>query len=667
MKIFLAELSHTGAGRSPNVVPLAAGYLAAYLGKVRPEDEVEIFRDPTALLDAVRTAAPEIVGFSAYDWSERLAAFCARKVKELSPSTVTVAGGASIDDIDDELVTYLAAHPEYDACVPNEGELALANLAHHVAEHGGLQRDAAVGGCARLGADGALVRGAPCGPDVSELPSPYLEGLLDPFLAEGYEPVLQSMRGCPYRCTFCVSGTANWSKLRGFDLSRVFAEFEYIRDRTTTDILILTDENLGILRERDVELAEFIAASHEETGYPARLYFYAAKLVTEHVLAAVEALAPIAEFGVSFQTMDPAVRQEIKRTNTRWPQFLEYVDWARSRGIQSSTELIFGLPGESASGYVAGIEELLRSGVDRIYSYNLRLLSGIDIATRASREQYGFDTRFRLPGRNYGVYRGEVVHEVEEVVVGSASFDFDDYLFVRRYGLFLELVSGRGYLSELVNLMVRLGLPGEKLVGHLAGYEFAPGSNARAVVDDYDRRAVEELHGSVDECTAAVRRLIEMPEGGRETKINYVFVGKLMLDPATRREVFGAVGRFVDQCSTDDALRELLSDYVENLALGRVVSFAADEAEAVTIASRVDPATVATGRTLDELALPEPAEVVLRLHRDAVQFIERSPVAGPHDEARIQDLYMNVSRFGLVRTAARPASGPLSGLAATAT
>lgn len=649
MIAYLGELSHTGKGRSPNVVPLAAGYLAAFAHRQMPDTEISIFRDPAELLAATRTRPPDVVGFSVYDWSEKLSSFIAKTIKRECPWVVTIAGGASIDDVDVEVHKYLVDHPEYDLVVPNEGEVAFLNALMYLEGSGQPADDVVIEGCARLGSDGTLYRGAFVPPDISDVPSPYLEGYLDSFLDSGYDPVLQSMRGCPYRCTFCVSGNSNWSKMIGFDLDRVKAEFDYIRDRTSSEYLILTDENLGILKDRDVEFAGYIARSFAEYGYPSRLYFYTAKLVTDWVLKVIETLAPIGEFGISFQTLDEEVRKEIKRTNTKWPKFVDYVKWADEHGIQSSTELIFGLPGETAAGYIGGVERLLKSGVTRIYSYNLRLLNGIDLATQESREKYRFATRFRLPERTYGVYDGTVVNEIEEVVVGSDSFDFSDYLAVRRYGLFLELVSGRGYLSELVNLMVRLGLAGEKLVAFLACDRPTVAPNVADIVAAYDDRARAELFETPEECTSVLNKLLAAGRPLPEAKINYIFIGKLMLAEKPRNELFALVRQFVREEVNDPDLEALLLDYIDNIALPSVVSFAADDPVSVMTKTAVNVDRVSSARSYEELRAPEPMSLTLELHNDAQAFIRKSPVEDYADEGRLQDVYMTVSRFGLVR------------------
>lgn len=486
MIIYIAELSHTGKGLSPNVVPLAAGYLAAFAKKYFPDLDIAIFRDPDLLLRAIESKKPDIVGFSVHLWSERLSSFCAQRVKEISRNTTVVAGGSSVDDIEPELLKFMRLNPYYDACIPNEGEIAFLRLIEHVAAYGKVMKDIIIDGCSTLASDGSLLRGRYVTTELSQIPSPYLDGFLDAFINESYDPVVQSMRGCPYSCSFCVSGTPLWNKIRAFDLKRVFEEFDYIKKRTKSDYLILTDENFGIMGDRDVKIAEYIVKSYKDGNYPRKLYYYSAKIITDSVLKVVEILSPIGEFGMSFQTLDENVTKEIKRTNISYEQFLKYVEWAAERKIMTSTEMIFGFPGETVHSYVAGVERLMRSGVDRIYSYNLRLFNGIDLATQENRDKYKFKTLHRLSERSYGCYGGDFVAETEEVVVGSYSFDYADYQRIRKYGLFLELSTGRGYLTELIRIMMKLGLPGEKLIMFLAEHKYNNFQRLSSIVNEYE-------------------------------------------------------------------------------------------------------------------------------------------------------------------------------------
>ena len=64
--------------------------------------------------------------------------------------------------------------------------------------------------------------------DVDSIPSPYLTGLFDSFAAgPGRAAMIETNRGCPYGCTFCDWGSATLSRVRKFDLQRVFDELEW--------------------------------------------------------------------------------------------------------------------------------------------------------------------------------------------------------------------------------------------------------------------------------------------------------------------------------------------------------------------------------------------------------------------------------------------------------
>lgn len=652
MKIYLAELSHTGRGRSPNTVPLAAGYLAATSKKHFPDVDVTIFRDPNQLLRAARSKRPDLVGFSIYAWSEELSRFCAQKIKENSEKTVIVAGGASVDDIDAEMLRFLRLNSCYDLCVANEGEFSFLSLLEHLKSHGRLMPNETIEGCARLSTDGTLLRGSYELPDLSEIPSPYLEGFLDSFLLDGYEPIIESMRGCPYSCKFCVSGTPHWSKLRAFDLDRVFAEFEYIEDKTRSKYLLLTDENLGILKERDVSIAEYIIKSYKNNGFPSRLYFYSAKIITDYVLKVIETLAPIGSFGMSFQTLDEKVRKEIKRTNIRYDDFLKYIQWGRARKIAVSTEMIFGFPGETADNYIKGLEKLLRSGVDRISSYNLRLLSGIDLNTQENRAKYGFKTMYRLPERTFGCYDGSIITETEEVVVGCNSFNYDDYQKVRKYGLFLELASGRRYLSELMQLMMNLGMAGEKLIMFLTEHKFVEYPRLYSIVKDYTNRIREELFETPQACTGYVRKLIADGMPVPEVKLNYIYTGKIIFDNETRDELFEAVRDFVSIHSNSAKEVVFFNDYIDNILAKQIVSFIPNEEAVVYSQSSIllDRIEQNNYSCVDDLLGDDRNLLEFELHRNAMDFIEkRIPNNNCSDESIIQDIYMTVTKFGLLR------------------
>src|SRR5690606_4021090 len=103
--------------------------------------------------------------------------------------------------------------------------------------------------------------------DLDTIPSPFLMGLFDAYRGvPRIHATLETNRGCPYGCTFCDWGSATTSKIRKFDLERVFGELSWCSDMKVESIS-QCDANFGIF-ERDVAIAEWVADLKKTTGYP---------------------------------------------------------------------------------------------------------------------------------------------------------------------------------------------------------------------------------------------------------------------------------------------------------------------------------------------------------------------------------------------------------------
>ena len=652
MIIYLADLCHTGSGRSPNTVPLAAGYLSASIKKQFSGMEVTIFRDPNRLLQSVRKKSPDMVGFSIYLWSETLSGFIAKKIKEISKKTLIVAGGASIWDDDCELQRFMQMHPYYDVCIPNEGELSIINLVDHYSRNGKLVLDERIDGCALIASDGSLLRGPYIMPKVSDIPSPYLTGELDSFLSDNYYPLMQTMRGCSYGCTFCVAGNSIWSNIKNFEIERVFEEFNYIKRKAKDTFLFITDDNFGIYGERDVKIAEFIMKSFHEDKYPSRIHVYTAKIVTDYVLRIVEIMAPINEFGMSFQSLNKEVIKTLERTNIKYDKFEKYLQWAKEKKILTSSEMIMGFPYETLETYIGGLEELILSGVDSVYCYNLRLINGTNLATRKSRERYRLKTMFRLSERTYGCYEGTNVTETEEIVVATDSLSFEDFKTGRTHGLFLHLVSGATYFSELMYIMIKLGLPGEKIISFLTMHDYNKYTRIQSLLKEYNTRMEGELFQNKEECEKHACLLMSKEKVLPEVKLNFIYTGRIMFDDILRNELFGLIKEFVCIHSKKDKnINWFFTEYLDTILNKQIVAFVKDEKAVIKGQTRILLDLIRHDKSLsvNDLLAEKRVSVDFILHNDTIDFIDSNCIDNGLDEAIISDIYKNLDRYGLMR------------------
>lgn len=647
MLVYLGELQHTAMTIRPgHFVPLAIGFLSSYLKKHSPEIEVKLFTSAEALLDAVDEKQPDVVGLSVRFWSEKLSLFCAQSIKDKYPDTVLVAGGPSIDDIDSEIVCFLQNNSDFDVCVPNEGEIGLLSLIESLQETEGWDPDKTINGCCNLGQDGALRRGPYLTADLAETPSPYLDGTMDYFLEEGFDILFETTRGCPYRCKFCVDGSALSSKVRRLSMERVEAEFDYIKKRATGEFMFITDLNFGILGKRDVAIARMVKDSNNGGGFPKAFNAYAFKRLNEENREIAYMFKDQAERTIAFQSMDPDVVEEVGRYNLKIEDFDDDLVWAKEKGVRLNVDFIFGFAGEKVDSFIESIEQLIRKGANRIQLYNLKLISGSDLAMAENREQYKFKSKFRRFGRNYGVYRGQPIVETEEIVTGADTFDFDDFMEARLYGMFLNLSLMLGYLIELVDILIRVGLPGEKLIRFLSKKAPSHGEHLSTLIAEYQDRTNSELFDTHEGAVEGEISKLEQSGTLPESRLDWIYVGKMIFNEDLRLELFDLIRLFVREQGADETTMSLIDDYLSNVLAKQIIDFTKDEPGVVHITSCIDLDKLSdVGEVPAQAFLKDTSkEYELHLPEPAAEFISTNYATSGFDlnEAAIQDIFVKL-------------------------
>jgi radical SAM superfamily enzyme YgiQ (UPF0313 family) len=539
MLIFLADTVHHSGRLNPDTVPYNVARIAAYVQSRHPNHSYVLFKDPQRLLDELRHHRPDVLALSHYFWNTRLNHRIARYARALYPDITIVTGGPSLDRNRDAYIRYSEAHPYVDFAVVDEGETAFDNIIALLTESQAMllpelkERD--VPGTFAILGPGRVYLSSPMDRvrNLDEFPSPYMNGMLDPFLAEGLRPIVETVRGCPYQCAFCEQGSEFFTKIARLSVDRVFAEIEYIRARTSTPQLILADVNFGILK-RDLDIARFLKNSYEQHGWPVSIYVYNAKQPTESTLQTMETLYPMAQLSMSFQSTDEVVLENIHRSNIGYDKYSFITKWAKSRNIPVGTELIYGLPGETRDSFVRGYETLLNFQADYLASYNLRLFPGVELNSPEKRREFSIKTRFRPMDINLGEYlfeRPERLLEIEEIVLSTTTLSVDDFFYTRRLALMVEILWNTGYLRPALAFLARHGFKVTEIFEDIL--RESRQSAASSFFEEYDSLAHAELVESADEFAYRCENedyWDHLVHGrGVNIKLNLAFAGRLLL------------------------------------------------------------------------------------------------------------------------------------------
>ncbi len=438
-------------------VPLGPGYIAAYLKKHLPDIPIQIFKDPRKLIDRLNQDLPDILALSHYDWNANLDLAVLRYAKRLSADMLTVLGGPNFEAQDLAWIkNFFEERPEVDLYITGEGEWSFNRLVHLLISYGGrienIPFSVLPSSFYYFDRKAKRVINNPSNPvarlDLSTVPSPYLAGLMDPFLEdERLAPIFETNRGCPYSCTFCGWGQATRSKVNQLSLETVFDEIRYATGRTKnpTGFMYIADGNFGILK-RDLKIAEVIQECTKLHDRPKRLYIYFAKNTNDRIIEIAEKLSAVTSMSMAKQTLNPEVLKRIKRANIPVSQYDRLRTECEKRNIATFCELIYGLPGETYQSFVDGVIASVRGG-QTVTLYPHIMIHGAESSSKAYREKYGIKTAFRIIPRSVSAYPDIPSLEYEEVVIQTDTMSAADYFRIRMFQ-FLSFVLGRDMFTE---------------------------------------------------------------------------------------------------------------------------------------------------------------------------------------------------------------------------
>lgn len=445
-RVGLVQINNSFSGQ--NYLPYSVGILQAYAQKYlrRPEDYeflLPIYRRIPIEEAGRQLRDADIVLFSAYVWNIRLSLEIAKHIKHLSPDVITVFGGPQVPD---RVEDFLQKNPFIDIACHNEGEQAVVSVLENCFSDDWER----IPSISYLGDDGAVCRNprAERLKDLSVIPSPYLDGVFDPLMrANPHEQWLvmwETNRGCPFSCTFCDWGSAVQSKVFRFDLERLYKELEWCAEHKI-EFIFCADANFGIL-PRDVDIALYAAEVKRKYGYPHALSVQNTKNATERAYQVQKILADSGlnkGVTIAFQSLDPATLEHIKRDNISSESFRELQRRFTRDGIETYSDMILGLPGETYESFTDGISSAIENGQhNRIQFGNLALLPNAEMGDPEYQKKYGMVSVESKAVIFHGVIAesDQEICETQQLVVATSSMARDQWVRTRAFCWMVSLL-----------------------------------------------------------------------------------------------------------------------------------------------------------------------------------------------------------------------------------
>jgi radical SAM superfamily enzyme YgiQ (UPF0313 family) len=450
-------------------MPIGVAYMKAVMDRDLPAGDVEsrVFAYPDALLTAMKENPPDVLMVSNYVWNEALSLFFLELGKRLNPKMLAVMGGPNLSVEPERQIAFVQANPQIDIYVVGEGDVLARDIVRSYHESGKrLDRCLAMDHESSVvrRPDGTIERTEPWdrARDVEVIPSPWLTGIMDEFFDGRLAPMIETNRGCPFACSFCVQGTKFYNKIANFSLERLETEIEYIatmikRKSPSVGMLRIADANYGMY-DRDVTISGYIGRVQRKYGWPTFIDATTGKNRAEKIIESMEQVNGAIVLYQAAQSLDEEVLRNVRRTNIKLDAYSQIAAHVRGRGLRMNSDLILGLPGETLQSHTDGMRKLISAATDQMHCFQAMMLKGADMESLESRESFKFKTAFRVLPKNYGAYDGVRVFDIEEIVVATETLPFEDYIGARELHMTFSVFWNDGWFRDVVDFAQRCGI-----------------------------------------------------------------------------------------------------------------------------------------------------------------------------------------------------------------
>lgn len=313
------------------------------------------------VLKRILSYEPSVVTFSCYIWNIKQTLSLCRKIKQADEGITVILGGPEAAYNQKQLLT---ENPFVDYVFSGEGEAILPEF---------LNGNESAQGVSYI-SDGKLRLSHRAEGEQEDYPSPYCKEYFDSL--GGRIAYIESSRGCPFSCAFCLSGRCG--RVRFFPMERIKNEILSLAQCGAKTVKFV-DRTFNCNLERAKEILSFIRDNYGKS-IPDDVCFHfeiAAHITDEEFMMLIEAMpSGSVQFEAGIQSFNSETLSAIgRRDNTQ--AICKSIERLVSFGnCHIHIDLIAGLPEEDYSSFVKGFNRAYRLKADMLQLGFLKILHG---------------------------------------------------------------------------------------------------------------------------------------------------------------------------------------------------------------------------------------------------------------------------------------------------
>ena len=383
MKFLLAAINAKYIHSNPAIYSLKAYAGEEYAPHIEL-GEYTINQSIGEILADLYKKKPDIIGFSCYIWNFTMVQELLVEVHKLLPDTKIWLGGPEVSFLCQEL---LQQYPFVTGIMIGEGEETFLSLLKYYLGEGteSLQEIPGI----------ALLEGNTCERelvDISKVPFLYTAG--DQSGMQDFENRIiyyESSRGCPFRCSYCLSSIDKKVRLR--DLELVKKELQFFLDQKAPQVKFI-DRTFNCNHGHAKTIWQYIL--EHDNGITNFHFEVAADLLDEEELALLAQMRPgLVQLEIGVQTTNPVTLKEIRRyTNMdKLSNVVEKIH--QGQNVHMHLDLIAGLPYEDYDSFARSFGDVYAMKPEQLQLGFLKVLKGSYMFEMA--EEYGLQYLSKPP------------------------------------------------------------------------------------------------------------------------------------------------------------------------------------------------------------------------------------------------------------------------------
>ena len=342
---------------------LAVYSLRAYAEKFQESIEIGEYtinnRSETILADIYRRN-PQVIAFSCYIWNWTTVQELLEELPKVMPGRDIWLGGPEVSYEGEKI---LKKYPHLTGIMTGEGEQTFRELMQYYCLH-----DRELTDVSGLYLPGKGLTGPREAMDLDEIPFYYRE----PELFANRILYYESSRGCPYRCSYCLSSIDKKVRLRSFD--KVKAELDIFLKYKVPQVKFV-DRTFNCNHEHALQIWNYLLEN--DNGITNFHFEISAHILTQEELSVLEKMRPgYVQLEIGVQSVNPETIREIRRTTD-----LDRLKWAirkirEGRNIHIHLDLIAGLPYENYDSFVISFNTVYGMEPNQLQLGFLKVLKG---------------------------------------------------------------------------------------------------------------------------------------------------------------------------------------------------------------------------------------------------------------------------------------------------